>query len=211
MIKKEVTAVMGNAIKRLIRGKMASKDIEYKVLSDRLRSYGIDQTPNNLRTKINTGVLSAQLFVYIQMALEETDAIIKIKKIYQDIEREVACPKCEDKTIMQVIEYGGVEIELCPVCKGMWFDAMERERLGDIPGSERLDNGDPKEGKEKNKVEASICPKCDGKLHRKVDQGYDIQYECCENCLGIFFDAGEFREYKEKYITHLSVKRLDTK
>ena len=37
------------------------------------------------------------------------------------------CPKCGSD--LKTEDYQGVEIDLCPDCKGMWFDAGEVESL----------------------------------------------------------------------------------
>ena len=40
------------------------------------------------------------------------------------------CPKCEsEKHPMEVIKQGGVEVDRCYSCKGIWFDEFELETL----------------------------------------------------------------------------------
>ena len=60
---------MREAIRRLIRSRMAFKGFEYKDLVGTLRTLGIEQSESNLRSKVNSGSLGAQLFVYILLAL----------------------------------------------------------------------------------------------------------------------------------------------
>ncbi len=61
---------MREAIRRLIRSRMAYKGYEYKDLSKARAELGVDQQESNLRSKVNNGSLGAQLFVYILMALD---------------------------------------------------------------------------------------------------------------------------------------------
>ncbi len=37
------------------------------------------------------------------------------------------CPKCGQKLAPE--EYGQVEVDVCPSCKGMWLDAQELEQI----------------------------------------------------------------------------------
>jgi len=67
--------------------------------------------------------------------------------------------------------------------------------------SESIDIGDPKVGKEYNKIEKIDCPVCHAEMIRMVDREQPhIRYEACTSCYGVFFDAGEFRDYKEETI-----------
>lgn len=63
------TPTMGKTVKRLIRSQMAAKSIEYKELVKRLEEFGVCQNVSTLRTKISTGTMGVQLFLYIQMAM----------------------------------------------------------------------------------------------------------------------------------------------
>ena len=61
---------MRQAIRRLIRARMAYKGFEYKDLVRRLDLLGVAQSESNLRSKVNNGSLGAQLFVYILLAMD---------------------------------------------------------------------------------------------------------------------------------------------
>lgn len=60
---------MRETIRRFIRSQMAAKALEYKHLSVRLGALGVVQTESNLRSKVNSGALGAQLFIYILLAM----------------------------------------------------------------------------------------------------------------------------------------------
>ena len=83
-------------------------------------------------------------------------------------------------------------------CKGIWFERLEAQRLAKIAGSERIDTGDAEEGRKHNAQGIVDCPACKARLVRMVDlKQPHIWYESCSVCGGLFFDAGEFRDYKQ--------------
>ena len=110
------------------------------------------------------------------------------------------CPKC--KADMEQVEYEGVEIDRCNYCKGIWFDAGEREALRDNEAAIAVDSGDAKVGKEANKFDNYSCPRCSGVMVRVVDwHQMHIWYEECSSCSGSFFDAGEFVDLTQHTIS----------
>lgn len=106
------------------------------------------------------------------------------------------CPKCGH--LMEQVVYGDIEVDRCTLCKGLWFDLLEHEQLKAIPGAESIDTGDPSVGAIFNRDDRIDCPRCTGPMIRMVDpQQPHIWYESCGVCHGIFFDAGEFTDYKQ--------------
>ena len=106
------------------------------------------------------------------------------------------CPKC--KSEFEKIDYQGIEVDRCKECKGIWFDFLEHEKLKELQGSESIDIGNPKKGKEYNKTDKIDCPICRTQMIKMVDnQQPHIWYESCSSCNGVFFDAGEFTDFKE--------------
>lgn len=107
------------------------------------------------------------------------------------------CPKC--KAGMDQVVHDGHEIERCTKCGGLWFDLLEREELKKVAGSQKLDSGDPKVGAAMNRVDEYTCPKCAGAMIHMVDREQKhVWYEACSRCYGVYFDAGEFKDYKLK-------------
>ncbi|MEA3286127.1 MAG: zf-TFIIB domain-containing protein [Candidatus Marinimicrobia bacterium] len=106
------------------------------------------------------------------------------------------CPKC--KRYMKNIEFKGVEVDRCTNCYGIWFDKFELEDLKKLSGSEVIDIGDTDIGQEQNEIKSAFCPKCRTLMMPETDeQQSHIHYERCPECRGVYFDAGEFRDYKK--------------
>ena len=109
------------------------------------------------------------------------------------------CPKCS--AAMDKVQYESIEVDRCTDCKGIWFDMLEQEHLKAIEGSEEIDIGDPEVGKQTNIVDQITCPVCESRMIRMVDgRQPHIWFESCTVCYGVFFDAGEFRDYKQENI-----------
>src|SRR5439155_452909 len=102
------------------------------------------------------------------------------------------CPKC--KASMEPVRFESIQVQRCTNCKGLWFDMLEEEDLRKLKGSESIDVGDPKFGKQFNKISKINCPVENEPMIRMVDaQHHHIWYETCPECYGVFFDAGEFK------------------
>jgi len=102
---------------------------------------------------------------------------------------------------MEPVVYEGIEVDRCSNCKGIWFDMLEAEHLKELDHAETIDIGDPEVGKKYNKIDQIDCPRCGTQMIRMVDAGQPhIWYESCSVCYGLFFDAGEFTDYKEESI-----------
>jgi Zn-finger nucleic acid-binding protein len=108
------------------------------------------------------------------------------------------CPKCA--ATMQPVVFKDVEFDRCVDCRGLWFDLLEHEDLKKLAGSEAIDIGDASRGRQTNKLDKIECPACHASMVRLVDPGQPhIWLESCAKCFGVFFDAGEFRDWKEHH------------
>ncbi len=109
------------------------------------------------------------------------------------------CPKCDAK--MTTVMYGSIYVERCVGCKGLWFDLLELDHMAAIEGSEAIDVGSDELGERFREVDDIDCPHCSSPMVKMVDvRQRHIWYESCPSCFGVFFDAGEFRDYKEKTV-----------
>lgn len=63
------TADWRQLVERLLKAEMSRRGVKYQDLSDRLSSIGIDQSADNLRNKVNKGILGADLLLQIMFVL----------------------------------------------------------------------------------------------------------------------------------------------
>lgn len=109
------------------------------------------------------------------------------------------CPKCISPMVQ--FEFAGVEVNRCTDCQGLFFDEFDRAQLQKLKGAGALDVGDPKTGREFNRVEHIHCPRCASSMIRMVDlDQHHIWFEHCTVCGGSFFDAGEFKDLRHHTI-----------
>ncbi|GAA0352390.1 hypothetical protein GCM10009092_15980 [Bowmanella denitrificans] len=52
-------------VQRLIKAEMSRRGVKYQDLSDRLAHIGVNQSADNLRNKVNKGILGADLLLQI--------------------------------------------------------------------------------------------------------------------------------------------------
>ncbi|UZE97353.1 DUF6471 domain-containing protein [Alkalimarinus alittae] len=69
---KPATSCWRELASRVIKSEMAKKGIKYSDLSDRLERLDTLQSADNLRNKINKGILGADLFLQIMLVLNVT-------------------------------------------------------------------------------------------------------------------------------------------
>jgi uncharacterized protein len=114
------------------------------------------------------------------------------------------CPKCGGAMRTVIVE--GTEIDRCSKCNGIWFDLNEQELLKGR--ADEIDIGTPNpKGSEEARID---CPRCKTRMINMVVQDQPhIKYEACTVCYGMFFDAGEFRDYAHKtfsdFLKHLAM------
>ena len=112
------------------------------------------------------------------------------------------CPKCTGE--MEVVEFSDVTVDRCVDCKGIWFDIGEAEKLKLMDGSEQIDIGSVKVGKQHDAEVKIDCPRCQTHMIRMVDPNQPhIHYEGCTVCYGLYLDAGEFTDLKDETIADL--------
>jgi Zn-finger nucleic acid-binding protein len=96
---------------------------------------------------------------------------------------------------MVMVTFGGIEVDRCTGCQGIFFDGYEREQLRRLKGADSIDVGDAKVGAKFNRVDRIHCPRCHSQMIRMVDlEQPHIWFDHCTACGGAFFDAGEFKD-----------------
>ncbi len=118
------------------------------------------------------------------------------------------CPKC--RTALTKRHLGAVEIDECPGCRGIWFDADELRRAKDhsAPDANWLDFEIWTRGDQVHAAKAALrCPACEGPLVA-LRYGGDrhVQIDHCPGCQGTWLDSGEFKK-----IIDALAEELDTK
>ncbi len=110
------------------------------------------------------------------------------------------CPKCF--AAMEPVTFNEVEVDRCTKCYGLFFDHLEKETLRDMKGADILDIGDDFVGARLNEILDVPCPKCETTKMQQVlhTDPFEIKFECCPSCKGVYFDAGEFRDYLDDEI-----------
>ena len=109
----------------------------------------------------------------------------------------LTCPKCESP--MDKVEFARVTVDRCTICGGIWFDGDEHEKLKKMTATEGIDTGGLQTGAKRDRpVTEMKCPRCQGPMTTVQDaEQPHIEYEVCQDGHGAFFDAGEFRDFKE--------------
>ncbi len=70
--KKSATSSWRELASRIIKSEMAKRSLKYSDLSERLASLDTHQSADNLRNKINKGIMGADLFLQIMLVLNVT-------------------------------------------------------------------------------------------------------------------------------------------
>ena len=106
------------------------------------------------------------------------------------------CPKCQAE--METRNYGRkISVERCTGCMGLFAKPEVLLEMKSEWMSEVLDRGDPSVGREYNDVDEIDCPECGTRMDKVSDEKQKhIWYESCPSCDGVFFDAGEFTDWK---------------
>ncbi len=99
------------------------------------------------------------------------------------------CPRCRKIDLQRRrVEGAEIEVDMCPGCGGIWFDAGELENLLDELAA---DFSTLPLGRAQHSV---LCPVCRGPLTNGKYPGTFVVVDYCNDCRGIWLDAGEFRE-----------------
>ncbi|MDO6838927.1 DUF6471 domain-containing protein [Paraglaciecola chathamensis] len=77
-------------VQRLLKAEMSKRGVKYQDLSERLVSIGVNQSADNLRNKVNKGILGADLLLQIMYVLnmrriERDDIVDMFSDMGQDL------------------------------------------------------------------------------------------------------------------------------
>ena len=98
------------------------------------------------------------------------------------------CPECKTVGLLEKqVPESEVHVNLCPECKGCWFDEKELEKL--LPLAIR----DLKIPASADKIER-FCPNCVLEmLYAFQYPQTDVTVDACRKCRGLWLDGGEAR------------------
>ncbi|GAB4461248.1 MAG: hypothetical protein OHK0029_26280 [Armatimonadaceae bacterium] len=150
---------------------------------------------------------SGQTDTTIEMpqAKENTDTPLEFDTTedLNNLSEPLFCPKCRSvKVQMERVSFQEVEVDRCPQCLGIWFDLQEHETLralpgSELPGSERIDTGAAGAVVTEDSQQLD-CPRCRARMYTTRDpEQTHLVFEKCSVCYGVFFDAGEFTDFKQ--------------
>lgn len=105
------------------------------------------------------------------------------------------CPQCRENTIMDKITVKDVIIDICPGCKGVYYDRGEMKKV--LSGSldaETILSRLPYDGSD------FICPACSVNMDKISARKGDLYYEMyfCRSCLATFLRNEELLKVKQK-------------
>jgi uncharacterized protein len=110
------------------------------------------------------------------------------------------CPKCN--SIMEDVTVEDITVKRCTQCQGIWFTEAEHKAMKKVKGSEKIDAGSAAKGKEFDSITNVPCPVCNLVMDRIADSFQPhIHYETCSRGHGVFFDSGEYKDFKEETLS----------
>jgi len=119
----------------------------------------------------------------------------------------LGCPACSGAAMTPLVD-GEIplEIDFCPLCRGIWFDHEEirqfirskkfKELFLDGKGKKRAPIGPLMTAGQK----ARSCPRCLKKMEQHTHR--EVLFDFCSSCQGIWLDDGEINQIVESFKQH---------
>ena len=98
---------------------------------------------------------------------------------------------------MLIVEFQGVELDFCPVCRGAWFDRGELELIVELAGLTRQTVADALHTAAAAETSGRRrCPRCRRKMAvAAVGRERSVSIDRCPVGDGIWFDRGELAAF----------------
>ncbi|MFO7676423.1 MAG: zf-TFIIB domain-containing protein [bacterium] len=112
------------------------------------------------------------------------------------------CPRC-GKVALHELRVGAVVVDVCPECRGAWFDPGELEpvmRAGDAPAELRGRAHALGAGQQEWEGKPCFCPRCGEELARywyAAEPGRTFLVDACPQGHGIWLDGGELEQAQD--------------
>ena len=101
------------------------------------------------------------------------------------------CPHCQQPSLVETMTKGGVLVDVCKICKGVWLDRGEVFYFSNRPKElERMLAAETAEPE----VSSRDCPRCRLSLLEVPFLRDDLKVDRCPDCEGYWFDAGELNK-----------------
>ena len=121
---------------------------------------------------------------------------------------EVLCPNCD--SILSRRRFGTVTLDICGDCTGVWLDAGELSTLTQFRPNELAQlqeaAGKYSGGSVQWKLNPTpLCPRCCvGMVQPQQVYASGVQLEQCEQCNGLWVDAGQLASLSRHYVNTLT-------
>jgi Zn-finger nucleic acid-binding protein len=117
------------------------------------------------------------------------------------------CPKCKEELTHK--EIGGIEVDECPTCKGVWYEKDELRQAKDTYDSD-LNWMDFEILKHKDQFKSTscvhLCPTCQEPMVSLEYGKSKVIINYCQSCQGTWLDKGEFKKIIDELELELLTK-----
>ncbi|MBX2847455.1 MAG: zf-TFIIB domain-containing protein [Acidiferrobacterales bacterium] len=119
------------------------------------------------------------------------------------------CPKCHNR--MNELQDTSFSAAKCTSCNGIWFRDGSHEVAKKLTTAKKIDETNTHSASTYNLVRDFDCPECDSTMIKMVDPTQmNIDLESCSSCFGVYFDAGEFKDFSEFTLLERVNRAIDT-
>ncbi|MCC6527697.1 MAG: zf-TFIIB domain-containing protein [Polyangiaceae bacterium] len=97
---------------------------------------------------------------------------------------------------MAEVHAGGLVLDRCGTCHGLWFDRRELSTLLDLYRlGEAIPHSLPNPSAQRVEHVMGVCPRCDIALERSETVAVPgLHWDTCSRCAGAWLDGGELAE-----------------
>ena len=104
----------------------------------------------------------------------------------------IHCPRCVGE--LEPITYEGVDLDICLLCHGLWFDQGELAKFNNFDSDFPFGPGKPVKGK----AIGGHCPRCNVvMIVMRYAPRTNFQLDRCPECGGVWLDNGEIGKVQQ--------------